>query len=113
VRRIRLVIHGKTVRRQPPVVGDYCWPPSSGKVDAACAYESAACTAGQRDRCKRCGFPFCANHFPQHIRKIPACPPDAWRSTMQRLRHGLDLIAKNPKRPLPSIQYQYPQGPDK
>ena len=102
MKRTRLVINGRKVRDQPPVVGDYCWPAASTLVDAPCFYKSAACNESYQT-CARCGFSFCENHFRSHIKTMPPMPPDAWKSLMKRLRTGLEQIAKNPKSPLPAV----------
>jgi hypothetical protein len=103
MRRTRLVLNGRTVRTQPPVVGDYCWPGSSGKTDRPCFYESASC-ATTGSPCGRCGFQFCENHFKAHIRKLPPVPPDFFKGLVKRIHAALGVIAEHPRAHMPYIE---------
>lgn len=103
MKRVRLVLKGRQVRDQPPVVGDYCWPGSTGNVDKPCFYASAACST----TCKvheRCGFSFCENHYASHIKGLPPVPPDFWKGLVKRIRGALDTIADHPSAHMPYIE---------
>lgn len=93
-----LVVDGVSIRRQPPIVGDWCNTPRSGRADWDCGYKAGTCK-GQKRVCPRCHFGFCERHFPGHFRGFYA-PPDAWNRMMTELREEMKAAAKDPSTPI-------------
>lgn len=87
-----LRIGSLVVRRQPPIVGDYCITPTGRRAWTPCAYESALCQ-GETAVCDRCHFPYCAQHFSHHKRSFMG-PPDTVLRFMGWLQRALEEIRK-------------------
>ncbi len=96
------------LRRQPPVVGIWCMPPTSTNASRTdCVHPSAACE-GKTEECRMCGYPFCASHFPRHIRRFE-CHIDVWRRFNARRRAWYDRVKKNPKSH-PKVDVHFPEA---
>ena len=83
-----LQVNGVTIRRQPPIVGDYCRVPRSGRANWSCGYRATTCK-GESTKCPRCHFQYCGHHYKGHVSTILA-PPDVWMSLMRKLRENLE-----------------------
>ena len=94
-----LRVGGLVVRRQPPIVGDYCVTPTGRRAWTPCGYESALCQ-GPTTVCGRCRFPYCAQHYPHHTRSFTG-PPDTVLRFMAWLLRALDEIRKSQGRNRP------------
>lgn len=104
-REIRL--GNRLVRRQPPVVGYWCSPPSTKKsLHPVCVYTNAGCGAGS-SLCPYCHFPFCDTHFRLHRRRFE-CPVDVWLRFDERRKRWYDRVAKNPGAK-PKVDVRFPE----
>lgn len=110
-----LEIDGAVIRRQPPIVGDYCSVPRSGRARWNCGYYAITCEGTGR-RCPRCHFSYCEKHFSTHIREILA-PPDTWNEFMRYLNDRMRAVAAGNRNapiraPKPPITEEEPEEPD-
>lgn len=95
------------LRRQPPVVGVWCMPPTSANAEReGCVHPSAACE-GDTATCRQCDYAFCAAHFPRHQRRFE-CPIDVWRTFDERRRAWYEAVKKNPKA-RPQVDVHFPE----
>ena len=98
------------MRRQPPVVGTWCMPPTSTNATrTTCVHPSAACE-GALTTCATCRYTFCASHMPRHTRRFE-CPVDVWRAFDARRRTWYDRVKANPKA-RPRVQVAFPEDAD-
>lgn len=88
-----LEVLGRTIRRQPPVVVQYCRTPRSGRASWPCGYRAASCH-GQANKCPTCAFSYCDHHLPLHVTRLYV-PPDAWNTTVKRLLAAMEACARN------------------
>lgn len=88
--RLSLVWRGVEIRRQPPIVGDFCNVPATREVPWECPVDS--CGAGGPN-CGRCGYTYCENHFPGHVRPL-LVPPDAFHTFLKRLKAATSKAVK-------------------
>jgi hypothetical protein len=94
------------LRRQPPVVGQWCSPPTSKKAhEQQCVYRNAACGEGSKT-CDLCFFPFCDEHYRVHSRRFEM-PADVWREILSRKKRWLTLVSAKRTRQ-PKIAPQFP-----
>jgi hypothetical protein len=98
------------LRRQPPVVGYWCSPPTAKKShDPRCVYTNDACGPGST-RCPLCHFPFCNTHLGRHSRRFE-CPVDVWLVFDERRRQWYDRVKENP-RSKPKVDVAFPEDAD-
>ena len=98
------------LRRQPPVVGVWCMPPSSRNADAAaCVHPSELCE-GPTETCLLCGFTFCALHSPKHKRRFE-CPVDIWLEFDERRKAWYSLVKEDPNA-RPRVNVRFPEAPE-
>ena len=97
------------LRRQPPVVGLWCSPPTSTKATRThCVYDNHGC-AGDSKTCDLCEFPYCASHYPRHKRRFE-CPVDVWVLFNRRRLMWYDRVKSNPKT-RPKVDVHFPDTP--
>ena len=98
------------LRRQPPVVGVWCKPPSSTwTAPGVCGHHSDACK-GELAACDLCGFTYCARHYPKHRRRFE-CPVDVWLNFNRRRVAWYARVQANP-RAKPKVDVHFPDEPD-
>lgn len=98
------------LRRQPPVVGSWCSPPTSTKsTNTRCVYDNLACKQGS-STCPQCHFPFCDYHQGSHRRPFE-CPVDVWLEFDERRLAWYDRVEKNPKAK-PKVNVTFPDIPE-
>lgn len=95
------------IRKQPPVVGQWCLPPSSGHVESPCAHYASTCEGDSR-RCDLCGWPFCQTHYPRHTRRFE-CPRDIWLLFDARRRSWYERVTADPKQ-RPKVDVHFPEA---
>jgi hypothetical protein len=94
------------LRRQPPVIGIWCMPPTTAKSERTdCGHRSPVCE-GPTSTCEVCGFPFCASHFPRHRRRFE-CPIDIWRVFDERRKAWYERVKARPKSK-PKVDVHFP-----
>ena len=94
------------IRRQPPVVGVFCKAPDSkGSRRAVCVFPSKVCD-GPSETCRMCRFPFCAAHFPKHLRRFTV-PQDVWKAFHRRLLAWHRAVQDNAKA-YPKVNVRFP-----
>jgi len=96
--------NGRTIRVQPPIVGDVCITPRSGRAKWPCGYRASTCN-GDSTQCPRCRFRYCQHHYPGHYRRI-LCPVDTWMAFAKHLRERLDKAAVHPETKIRAITVQ-------
>jgi hypothetical protein len=90
--REHLVVEGVVLRRQPPIIIEWCKTPESANVRSPCGHAARTCV-GASQACDRCGFTYCQAHFGPHIRRDVA-PRDAWQTMVRKLRRALEKAAR-------------------
>ncbi len=96
----------RVLRRQPPVIGVWCNPPSSTNAKrTGCAHPSTVCK-GDVKTCPLCEFTFCASHYPRHQRRFE-CPIDIWRTFDVRRKAWYERVKANPKA-RPTVDVHFP-----
>jgi hypothetical protein len=94
------------LRRQPPVVGFWCSPPTAAKsTRTRCVYDNDACGDGSTV-CPLCFFPFCDSHLKRHTRRFE-CPVDVWLTFNERRRRWYQRVERNP-RAKPKVDVAFP-----
>ena len=96
----------RVLRQQPPVVGQWCMPPSTGHVEDSCAHRASTCE-GTPCKCALCGWSYCQTHFARHIRRFE-CPIDIWRRFDDRRREWYKRVKTTPGA-RPRVDVEFPE----
>jgi predicted nucleic acid binding AN1-type Zn finger protein len=104
-----IAIGSVVLRRQPPVVIDWCKPPTPEKAgDAACVSRDHGCD-GATTVCSLCRFPYCAAHLRRH-RFLTDYPTDLWQKFSRKRRAWYAAIDAPRTRPTRALDVRTAGG---